>query len=76
MQKPVNKEINYAKEYHEETKHSEISIQLSGLTGIINLCLLRYILGCRQYIAFKSNSDILLLLLKISYSLHDQYRTV
>jgi SagB-type dehydrogenase family enzyme len=29
MQKPVNKEINYAKEYHEETKHSEISIQLS-----------------------------------------------
>jgi SagB-type dehydrogenase family enzyme len=25
----VNKEINYAKEYHEETKHSEISIQLS-----------------------------------------------
>jgi hypothetical protein len=52
MQKPVNKEINYAKEYHEETKHSEISIQLSGVTGIINLCLLRYILGCRQYIAF------------------------
>jgi len=29
MQKPVNKEINYVKEYHEETKHSEISIQLS-----------------------------------------------
>jgi len=29
MQNPVNKEINYAKEYHEETKHSEISIQLS-----------------------------------------------
>ena len=29
MQKPVNKEINYAKQYHEETKHSEISIQLS-----------------------------------------------
>ena len=29
MQKPLNKEINYAKEYHEETKHSEISIQLS-----------------------------------------------
>jgi hypothetical protein len=25
----MNKEINYAKEYHEETKHSEISIQLS-----------------------------------------------
>jgi SagB-type dehydrogenase family enzyme len=29
MQKPLNKEIDYAKEYHEETKHSEISIQLS-----------------------------------------------
>jgi SagB-type dehydrogenase family enzyme len=29
MQKPVNEEINYAKEYHEDTKHSEISIQLS-----------------------------------------------
>jgi SagB-type dehydrogenase family enzyme len=29
MQGSVNKEINYAKEYHEETKHSEISIQLS-----------------------------------------------
>jgi hypothetical protein len=25
----VNKDINYAKEYHEGTKHSEISIQLS-----------------------------------------------
>ena len=29
MQKPVNNEINYAKKYHEETKHSEISIQRS-----------------------------------------------
>jgi SagB-type dehydrogenase family enzyme len=29
MQKAMNKEINYAKQYHEETKHSEISIQLS-----------------------------------------------
>ena len=29
MQRSMNKEINYAKEYHEETKHSEISIQLS-----------------------------------------------
>ncbi|MFZ0513202.1 MAG: SagB/ThcOx family dehydrogenase, partial [Candidatus Nitrosopolaris sp.] len=29
MQNPVNKEINYAKEYHEQTKHSEISVQLS-----------------------------------------------
>src|SRR5205809_1859339 len=29
MQRSVNKEINYAKEYHEETKHSEISTQLS-----------------------------------------------
>jgi SagB-type dehydrogenase family enzyme len=29
MRKPLNKEINYAKEYHEETKHSVISIQLS-----------------------------------------------
>ncbi len=27
--KPVNKEINYAEEYHEGTKHDEISIQLS-----------------------------------------------
>jgi SagB-type dehydrogenase family enzyme len=29
ISEPVNKEINYAKEYHEKTKHSEISIQLS-----------------------------------------------
>jgi len=29
ISKPVNKDINYAKEYHEGTKHSEISIQLS-----------------------------------------------